>query len=280
MTQLFGAEDFGQGDQPEELITIFINGTGNLRGLLFTGDLNKIKLECILQDTGEGKKNFVFNWSHSLNEAHREAAAEVFYEKISELIEENPNIKTKIIAHSHGANIVTKSISIAKCKKNDNYYIDDLILTEPPVYDVTEQGINEKNSIGEYYARKVYNVVAGKDYTQVIDFTAHFPFCKRVLDQREGIFYIHSLTALSHLDWNLMIMDRDHFVLLDDEQKKKLSNACYEKYNLKGIWCIWHDYGKSIAYFFLFIFFIIQYKENIKDFYEILKNKFKISIKN
>ena len=134
-----------------------------------------------------------------------------------------------------------------------------------------------KNVYNEYYITQVYNVIVGKDYTQVIDiFSAHYPFCRRVFfKQREGLFYIHAVLAKNHND--IVGMEDACMAFMEKAQdvQQKLSNEVREKFSLSKITTFLYWHGKSlsqIAILCLVGWFIVRKIKQSEKSMEFFKN--------
>jgi hypothetical protein len=259
-------------------INIYIDGTAYLTGAIL--GFNQIELNSKVAESKldrSGSLEYRFFWSQELNEELRRACGKKLYEEICKLkAKEERALSITIFGQSHGGNIAAEAVRYAQEKKDTNFYIDNMVFLETPIYKITEEAIGLKNTQNNYIIKKVYNIVAGKDYTQVIDvLTSHFPFCKRMFinNERKDIINITS-DASNHCDLNAMVSSykkiRNHINFDLDQHSKETFN----RFSLQGGWLIWHDYGKKITYsaFSIIVFMLIYYKFIVDHKDKIKKN--------
>lgn len=228
-----------------------------------------------------------FIWPEGLSTRYRELAGKKLYEAIKDLKSTKPNENKfiKIIAHSHGGNVVAEAVRYAKKSNDDTFKIDEVVFLEVPIYTVTEEAINMQDKDKTYYIDKIYNVISGKDGVQVVDlFTGHFPLCRRIFDSKREIVNIWAKLSQGHNDLDAMENAYQEFKKKNIAIQNNLSLDAQNRFALKGGWRIWHDHGKWITPVIIFgglamLFFkseksnnikkkIKEYVEKIKEFFD------------
>lgn len=128
-----------------------------------------------------------FNFPFTLNSYIRMLSGKKLYKEIKEKISKK---KIYIVGHSHGSDVLMNAIDYAIKIGDDDFFIDTLVLWGSPINNFTEDIVQKKNSNNKYYIGKVCNVYSSDDIIQLIDFSHHFPVCKKTLFLRENLYNI------------------------------------------------------------------------------------------
>ncbi|MBT4856303.1 hypothetical protein HOM50_03195 [bacterium] len=105
---------------------------------------------------------FLFGWSGTLSTSERRKAAENLYEELKNLLKHYPqSTKLRIVAHSHGGNVVLNLPFIQK-DKSIKVIVDELVLLACPVQQYTAPNLEDpmfKNIIALYSKTDILQII-------------------------------------------------------------------------------------------------------------------------
>lgn len=152
-------------------------GNGALAVALIHEEQNKILSK-------EKNLYYTFGWSGLLSRFHREEEAKDLYSELSSEVErlkkEGVNPKIRLVAWSHGGNLILNMANLI-CDHKYNFYVDELIMLGTPIQKETDVLTDSP------LFKKIYNFYSMSDIAQKVDLisTQHL-FChRRFADRRD-----------------------------------------------------------------------------------------------
>lgn len=118
---------------------------------------------------------YTFGWSGLINPNERYNDARKFFKELQEAVEHvrknYPNIKIRIVAYSHGANVALNLAEInAQSSQPANFIVNELIMIGTPVQRETDC------FVADPFFEKVFNIYSRSDYVQQMDCFSNIRF--------------------------------------------------------------------------------------------------------